>query len=57
MLILKNKNLRSAFHTTTNNFFSPKSSLFFSPKQNLRKLPIMYVGSTLVYHATLGASD
>lgn len=57
MLILKNKNLRSAFHTTTNNFFSPKSSLFSSPKQNLRKLPIMYAGSTLVYHATLGASD
>lgn len=38
-------------------FFSLNPSPFSFPKQNLRKLPIMYFGSTLVYHATLVASD
>ena len=36
--------------------FSP-NALFSCQKENLRKLPIMYIGSTLVYHATLGAND
>lgn len=51
---VKFKNLRFSHYY---NFFSPPNSSAFSfPKQNLRKLPIMCTGSTLWYHATLGAN-